>query len=82
MCPKDTDAPPSALCTLIKVLAMLDNYRSIKADLFNMEETNEDPCWLKRLTFTLHSNLGYQYETNTFTSWPINSLSLNSDLDL
>ena len=56
---------PSAL---IKVLALLDKNRSIKADLCNIEETNEDPCWPKRLTFTLQSNLGYGYETNTFSS--------------
>ena len=34
-------SPPGAL---IKVLALSDNYRSIKADLYNIEETNEGPC--------------------------------------
>ena len=64
------------------VLALLHKYRSIKAELFDMEETNEDPFWSKRLTFTLQSNLKYKYETNKFSSWPINSISLNCNLDL
>ena len=32
--------PPGAL---FKVLALSDNYRSIKAGLYNIEETNEGP---------------------------------------
>ena len=46
MCPRDTDAPTSCLeldGTLIKVLALSDNYRSIKADLYDIEETTEGP---------------------------------------
>ena len=47
MCPKDTDA--SFWClekngTMIKVLAFSDNDRSIKADFYNIEKTNEGPC--------------------------------------
>ena len=57
-----------------------DNYRSIKADLYNIEETNEGPCRSKRLAFSLQLNLGYEYETNMFSSLPICSLSLNYDL--
>ena len=68
---------------MIKVLALTDNYRSIKADLYNIEETNEGPCRSKRLAFGLPSNLGYdEYETNMFSSLPIHSTSLNYDLDL
>ena len=67
---------------MIKVLALSDNYRPIKADLYNIEETNEEPCRLKRLAFSLQSNLGYEYETNMFSSLPIHSISLNYDLDL
>ena len=40
--------PPSALRKedgpLIKMLALSDNYRSIKKDLYNIEETTEGPC--------------------------------------
>ena len=68
--------------TIIKVLALSDNYRSIKADLYNMEETNEEPCRSKRFAFSLQSNLGCKYETNMFPSLPIHSSSLNYDLDL
>ena len=67
MFPKDTNAPPPPVPRVrwhLKVLALLDNYGSIKADLYNIEETNEDPCRSKRLTFILQSNLGYEYETN------------------
>ena len=67
---------------MIKVLALSDNYRSIKADLYNIEETNEGPCRSKRLAFSLQSNLGYEYETNMSSSLPIQSISLNYDLDL
>ena len=52
---------------MIKLLALSDNYRSIKADLHNIknkEETNEGPSTSKRLAFSLQSNLGYEYETN------------------
>ena len=71
--------PPGAL---IKVLALSDNYRSIKAELYNIEETNEGSCRSKRLEFRLQSNLGYEYEINMFSSLPIHSISLNYDLDL
>ena len=67
---------------MVKVLALSDNYRSIKADLYNREETNERPCRSKRLAFSLQSNLGYEYETDMFSSMPIHSISLNYDLDL
>ena len=33
-------------------------------------------------TFSLQSNLGYEYETNMFSSLPIHSISLNYDFDL
>ena len=59
-----------------------DNYRSIKADLYNIEETNEEPCRSKRLAFSLQSNLGYEYETNMFSVLPNHNISLNYDLDL
>ena len=62
---------------MIKGLALLDNYRSIKVDLYNIEETNEGPCRSE-----LQSNLGYEYETNMFSSLPSHSISLNYDLDL
>ena len=67
---------------MIKVLALSDNYRSIKADLYNTEETNEGPCRSKKLAFSLQSNLKYEYETNMFSSLPIHSISQNYDLDL
>ena len=67
---------------MIKVLALSDNYRSIKADLYNIEETDEGPCRSKRLAFSLQSNLGYEYEINIFSSLPIHSISLNYDLVL
>ena len=67
---------------MVKVLALSDNYRSIKADLYNIEETNEGPCRSKRLTFSLQSNLRYEYETNIFSSLPVHNISLNYDIDL
>ena len=82
---KDTDAPAYCLeldSTVIKVLALSANYTSIKADWYNIEETNEGPCRLKRLAFGLQSNLGYEYETNVFSSLSIHSISLNYDLGL
>ena len=85
MCPMDTDAPPSALSKMAPWLTywlLSDNYRSTKADLYNKEETNKGPCTSKRLAFSLQSNLGYEYETNMFSSLPIHSISLNYDLDL
>ena len=85
MCPKDIDASAWCLeyeCTIIKVLALSDNYRSIKADLYNKEETNEGPCRSKRFAFSLQSNLWYEYETNMFSSLPIHSNGLNYDFDL
>ena len=33
----------------LKVLALSDNYRSIKADLYTIEDTNEGPCRSKDL---------------------------------
>ena len=76
---------PSALSKMPQWLRdwlLSDNYRSIQADLYNIEETNERPCRSKRLTFSFPSNLGYKYETNMFSSLPIHSISLNYDLDL
>ena len=67
---------------MIKVLALSDNYRSIKADLCNIEEANEGPCKSKRLAFSLQSTLGYEREINMFSSISIDSISLNYDLDL
>ena len=67
---------------MIKVLALSDNYRSITADLYNIQETNEGPCRSKRLAFSLQSSLGNEYETNMFSSLPIHSISLKYDLDL
>ena len=55
---------------------------TLKIYLYNIEETNEGPCRSKRLAFSLQSNLGYEYETNMFSSLPIHSISLNYDLDL
>ena len=61
---------PSALSngggTLIKVLDFSDNFRSIKADLYNLKETTEGPCGSKRLTFIMQSHIGYKYETKRF----------------
>ena len=34
------------------------------------------------LHLVLQSNLGYEYETNMFSSLPIHSIILNYDLDL
>ena len=67
---------------MIKVLVLSDNYRSIKADLYNIKETNEGPCRSKRHAFSLQSNQGYEYETNMFLSLPIHKISLNYDFDL
>ena len=77
--------PPSVLSKMapwLRYWLLSDNYRSIKADLYNIEETNEGPCRSKRLAFSLQSNLGYEYETNMFSSLSIHSISLNYDLDL
>ena len=77
--------PLSALSKMalwLRYLLLSDNYRSIKADLYNIEETNEGPCRSKRLAFSLQSNLGYEYQTNMFSSLPVHSLSLNYDPDL
>ena len=76
---------PSALSKMapwFRYWLLSDNYRSIKADLYNIEETNEGPCRSERLAFSLQSNLGCEYETNMFSSFPIHSISLNYDLDL
>ena len=64
---------------MVNVLA---NYRSIKADLYNIEETSEGLCRSKRLALSLKSNLGYEYETNNFLSLPIHNINLNYDTDL
>ena len=75
--------PPSALSKMalwLRYWLLSDNYRSIKADLYNIEEANEGPCRSKRLAFSLQSNLGYEYETNMFSS--LLSISLIYDLDL
>ena len=60
--------PPSALSKLAPWLGywlLSGNYRSIiKADLYNIEKTNEGPCRSTRLAFSLQSNLCYEYETN------------------
>ena len=61
--------PPSALSKMalwLRYWLLSDNYRSIKADLHHIKETNEGPCRSKRLAFSLQSNLRYEYETNTF----------------
>ena len=63
MCPKDTDV------LWLRYWLLSDNYRSIKADLYNIEETNEEPCRSIILAFSLQSNLGYEYETNMFSSF-------------
>ena len=76
--------PPNALSKMapwLRYWLLSDNYRSIKADLYNKEETNEEPCRSKRLAFSLQSNLGCEYETNMFSSLPIQSIRLNYDLD-
>ena len=70
--------PPSALSKMApwsRYWLLSDNYRSIKADLYNTEEANEGPCRSKRPAFSLQSNLGYEYETNKFSSLPIHSRS-------
>ena len=77
--------PLSALSKMgpwLRYCLLSENYRSIKAELYNIEETNEGPCRSKRLAFRLQSNLGYEYETNMFSPLPIHSVSLNHDLDL
>ena len=77
--------PLTALKTMalwLRYWLLSDNYRSKKADLYNIEETNERPCRSKRLAFSLQSNLGYESETTMFSSLPIHSLSLNYDLDI
>ena len=76
---------PSALSKMalwLRYWLLSDNYRSIKRDLYNIAETHEGPCRSKILAFSFQSNLGYEYETNMFSSLPIHSISLNSDLDL
>ena len=67
---------------MIKVLALSDNYRSIKTDSYNIEETNEGPRRSKRLAFSLQSDLGHGCETNMLSSLFIHSITLNYDLDL
>ena len=76
--------PPSALSKMalwLRYWLLSDNYRSIKADLYNIEEIMRDHVD-KKLSFSLQSNLGYEYETNMFSSLPVHSISLNYDLDL
>ena len=64
--------PPSALSKMalwLRYWLSSDNYRSITADLFiYRRDMNEGPCRSKRLAFSLLSNLGYEYETNMFSS--------------
>ena len=70
-------SPPSALSKMalwLRYWFLSDNYRSIKADLYNIVETNEGPCRSKRLAFSLQPNLGYEYETNMLSSLPIHSI--------
>ena len=67
---------------VIKVLALSDNYRTVKANLYNIEEINEGPCRSKRLAFSLPSNVECENEANMFLSLPFHSTSLNNDLDL
>ena len=65
--------PPSALSKMaawLRYWLLSDNYRSIKADLYNIEATNEGPCRSTRLAFSLQSNLDYKYETNMFSLLP------------
>ena len=53
--------PPSALSKMalwLRYWLLSSNYTSIKADLYNIEETNEGPCRSKRLALSLQSNLG------------------------
>ena len=67
MCPKDAQAKCLELdWALIKVLVLSDNYRSIKANLYNIEVTTEGQCRSKRVTFILKAKLGYEYETTRF----------------
>ena len=76
---------PSALSKMapwLRYWLLSDNFGSIQADLYTIEETNDGPCRSKRLAFSLPSNLGYEYETNMFSSLPIHSINLNYDLDL
>ena len=49
--------------------------------MYNIEETNEGPYRSKRLAYSLQSNLGYEYETNMFSSLPIQSVSLLVNYD-
>ena len=56
--------PPSALSKMAPCLRHW--LLSIKADLYNIEETNEVPCRATRLAFSLQSNLGYEYEKICF----------------
>ena len=55
--------PPSALSKMapgLRYWLLSDNYRTKKADLCNIEETNEGPCRSARLAFSLLSSLGYE----------------------
>ena len=52
MCPKDTDALPSALSKMalwLRYWLFSDNYRSLKADLYNIEEMMRDHVGQKDL---------------------------------
>ena len=51
---------------MIKVLALSDNYKSIKADSFNIKETTEGPCRSTRLAFSLQLNLGMNIKQTCF----------------
>ena len=56
----------SKMAPWLRYWLLSNNCRSIKADLFNIEETNEGSSRSKRLAFSLQSKLGYEYETNMF----------------
>ena len=54
--------PPSALSKMalwLRFGLLSDNYRSIKADLYNIEETMRDHVDKNRHAFSLQSNLGF-----------------------
>ena len=59
--------PPSVINNKVWLCWII---RSIKENLYtgNIDMTTEGLCRSKRLTFILQSNLGYEYETNTFSS--------------
>ena len=64
ICVQRTWMPPlsalSKMAPWLRNWLLSDNYRSMKADLYNIEETNEGPCRSARLAFSLLSNPGYE----------------------